>query len=92
MLSKLVGNPANEGFTFLESYDFSGKTVYPLITHGGSRFGCNLEDIKKLRPGAVIGEGLSVSAYDTNPNDNTRVTTPNRNVTAWVRKLGIRAR
>ena len=25
-------------FTFLESYDFAGKTVCPLITHGGSGF------------------------------------------------------
>jgi flavodoxin len=71
-------------FTFLEAYDFSGKTIYPLITHGGSRFGRSLDDIKKLCPRAVIGEGLAVSAYDTNPKDNTRVTTPNRDVTAWL--------
>ena len=61
-------------FTFLESYDFSGKTMYPLITHGGSRFGRSLEDIKKLCPQALIGEGLSISAFDANPKDNTRVT------------------
>jgi flavodoxin len=76
-------------FTFLESYDFSGKTMYPLVTHGGSRFGRSLDDIKKLCPRAVLGEGLSVSAFDTNPKDSTRVTTPNRDVTAWLRKLGI---
>jgi flavodoxin len=76
-------------FTFLEAYDFSGKTLYPLITHGGSRFGRSLEDIQKLCPGVVLGEGLSVSAYDTNPKDNTRVTAPNRDVTAWLRKLGM---
>jgi flavodoxin len=73
-------------FTFLEAYDFSGKTIYPLITHGGSRFGRSLEDIKKLCPRAVLGEGIDISAFDTNPKDNTRVTTPNRNVTAWVRR------
>jgi flavodoxin len=33
-------------FTFLESYDFSGKTMYPLVTHGGSRFERSLDDIK----------------------------------------------
>jgi flavodoxin len=75
-------------FTFLESYDFSGKTIYPLVTHGGSRFGRSLDDIKKLCPRAVIGEGVSVSAFDTNPKDNTRVTPPNRDVTAWLRRLG----
>jgi flavodoxin len=74
-------------FTFLESYDFSGKTIYPLVTHGRS-----LDDIKKLCPKAAIGEGLSVSAFDTNPKDNTRVTAPHRDVTAWLRKLGLTAR
>ncbi|MDR0662623.1 MAG: flavodoxin [Spirochaetaceae bacterium] len=76
-------------FTFLEAYDFSGKTIYHLVTHGGSRFGRSLDDIKKLCPRAVTGEGLSVSAFDTNPKDVTRVTTPNRTVTAWLRKLGM---
>jgi flavodoxin len=76
-------------FTFLETYDFSGKTIYPLVTHGGSRFGRSLDDIKKLCPRAVLGEGLSVSAFDTNPKDGTRASTPNKDVTAWVRKLGM---
>jgi flavodoxin len=76
-------------FTFLEAYDFSGKTIYPLVTHGGSRFGRSLDDMKRLCPRAVVGEGLAVSAFDTNPNDATRVTVPNRDVTSWVRKTGM---
>jgi flavodoxin len=76
-------------FTFLEAYDFSGKTMYPLVTHGGSRFGRSLDDIKKLCPQAVLGEGLDISAYDTNPKDNTRVTAPNRELSSWLRKLGM---
>jgi flavodoxin len=76
-------------FTFLESYDFSGKTIYPLVTHGGSRFGRSLDDIKKLCPKAVIGEGLDVSAFDTNPKDAPRVKSPNTDVTSWLRGLGI---
>jgi flavodoxin len=76
-------------FTFLEAYDFSGKTMYPLITHGGSRFGCSLDDIKKICQKTTIGAGLSVSAFDSNPKDSTRVTAPNRDVTAWLRKLGM---
>ncbi|MDR1903037.1 MAG: flavodoxin [Treponema sp.] len=74
-------------FTFLEAYDFAGKTIYPLVTHGGSRFGRSLDDIKKLCPRAVIGEGLSVSAYGTNPKDAAKVTAPNRDVTAWLKKV-----
>jgi flavodoxin len=76
-------------FTFLESYDFSGKTMYPLITHGGSRFGKSLDDIKKQCPRVVLGEGLSISAFDSNPNDATRVTAPNRDVSSWLRKIGL---
>jgi flavodoxin len=76
-------------FTFLEAYDFSGKTIYPLVTHGDSRFGRSLDDIKNLCPRAVIGEGLDISAFDTNPKDATRVTTQNRDVTTWIHKLGM---
>jgi flavodoxin len=76
-------------FTFLESYDFSGKTIYPLVTHGGSRFGSSLDDIKKLCPKSVIGEGLDISAFDTNPKDDPRVALPNRDVTSWLRKVGV---
>ena len=46
--------------TFLESYDFSGKTIIPFCSHGGGRFGQSLTAISKLAPDAVIGEGLSV--------------------------------
>jgi formylglycine-generating enzyme required for sulfatase activity/flavodoxin len=47
--------------TFLESYDFSGKTVLPFCSHGGGRFGQSLAAIAKLAPGAELKEGLSVS-------------------------------
>jgi flavodoxin len=74
-------------FTFLESCDFAGKTIYPLVTHGGSRFGRSLDDIKKLCPDAVAGDGLAVSAFDTNPKDAARVSVPNRDVAAWLGKI-----
>jgi len=76
-------------FTFLEAYDFSGKMIYPLVTHGGSRFGRSLDDIRRLSPRAVLGDGLDVSAFDRNPNDATRVSAPNRDVTAWLRRIGF---
>ena len=46
--------------TFLESYDFSGKTILPFCSHGGGRFGQSLTAIAKLAPDAVIAPGLSV--------------------------------
>ena len=76
-------------FTFLEAYDFTGKTIYPLVTHGGSRFGRSLDDIRRLSPRAVLGDGLDVSAFDRNPNDATRVTVPNGDVTSWLRRIGF---
>jgi hypothetical protein len=76
-------------FTFLEAYDFSGKTIYPLATHGGRRFGRSLDDIKKLCPQTALGEGLSVSAFDRNPKDSTVVTTPNRDIRTWLRRIGM---
>ena len=46
--------------TFLESYDFSGKTIIPFCSHGGGHFGQSLTAIAKLAPDSDIGEGLSV--------------------------------
>ena len=35
-------------FTFLEAYDFSGKTIVPFCTHEGSGMGRSENDIRKL--------------------------------------------
>ncbi len=49
-------------YTFLESYDLSGKTVIPFNTHGGSGFSRTIETIAALQPGArVLRNGFSVS-------------------------------
>ncbi|MDR2386465.1 MAG: flavodoxin [Deltaproteobacteria bacterium] len=76
-------------FTFLESHDLSGKTIYPLVTHGGSRFGSSLNDLKKVSPGAQLGEGLTISAFDRNPKNPPTVKSPNSDVTKWLAKLGF---
>lgn len=46
--------------SFLEEYDFSGKTIIPFCSHGGGRFGQSLTAIAKLAPNAAMGEALSV--------------------------------
>lgn len=38
--------------TFVESYDFSGKTLVPFATSGGSGMGRTVEELKKLCPNA----------------------------------------
>lgn len=47
-------------FTFLEEYDFSGKTIMPFCTHEGSGMGHSESDIKKLCPNANVEKGLSI--------------------------------
>ena len=44
--------------SFLEAYDFSGKTIILFATSGGSGFGKTVEGLKKsVSPSAVIREG-----------------------------------
>ena len=43
--------------TFMESYEFSGKTVVPFCTSGGSGLGDTAKNLSRLAPGANIKEG-----------------------------------
>ena len=46
--------------TFLESYDFSGKTILPFCSNGGGGLGQSVAAISKLVPTAHVGQGLSI--------------------------------
>ena len=49
--------------TFLEAYDFSGKTVIPFATSGGSGMGKTLEGLEKSCSGNLVpGKMLNSSA------------------------------
>ena len=43
--------------TFLESYDFSGKTIVPFATSGGSPIGNSANNMKLVAPKSTIPEG-----------------------------------
>ena len=43
--------------TFLESHDFSGKTIVPFATSGGSGLGKAPQRMATLAPGATVTEG-----------------------------------
>ncbi len=43
--------------TFLEAYDFSGKTIILFATSGGSGFGNTVKELKESCPGATLLEG-----------------------------------
>ena len=48
-------------YTFFDTYDFSGKTVIPFSTHGGSSFAGTPATIQRLEPGATMLDGLTIS-------------------------------
>lgn len=47
-------------FTFLERFDFSGKTIRPFCTHEGSGMGCSVSDIKRICPDTIVEQGLAL--------------------------------
>ena len=48
-------------FTFLEHYDFTGKTILPLCTNEGSGMGGSERDIRRACPNADVKGGLSIT-------------------------------
>lgn len=48
--------------TFMEAYDFSGKTVIPFATSGGSGLGDSAKNMQALAPGANVKDGERFSA------------------------------
>lgn len=57
-------------FTFLESYDFTGKTIIPYCTHEGSGLGSSERDIRKLCPNAKVLPGLAIRGSSVNSADS----------------------
>jgi flavodoxin len=57
-------------FTFLESYDFSGKTIVPFCTHEGSGLGRSENDIKKVCPNAKVFTGIAIRGSSVTGADN----------------------
>lgn len=67
-------------YTFLEEYDFSGKTIIPFNSHGGSGFSNTIEEIKKLQPNATVrDDGLSISRNDVADSE--------QEITDWAKGL-----
>lgn len=56
-------------YTFLESADFTGKTIYPLCTHEGSGLSSTPGDIAKTVPEAVVLNGLAVCGSDVDSSE-----------------------
>lgn len=47
-------------YTFLESFDFTGKKIHPFCTHEGSGLSSTELDIRKAAKGAEVTKGLAI--------------------------------
>ncbi len=68
-------------FTFLESYDFSGKTIVPFCTHEGSGLGHTEQDIAKACPKASVLKGIAIHG--------TSASSAGPDVSSWIDELSI---
>ena len=64
--------------TFVESYDFSGKTIVPFCTSGGSGIGSSALNLEKLTSGATWLDGNRLSGSASQDT-----------VMEWVNSLGL---
>lgn len=67
--------------TFLEAYDFSGKTIIPFCSHGGGNLGESISAIEKLAPQSTLSDALAIrsSGGSMLPRD----------ISEWLRRIGM---
>lgn len=68
-------------YTFLDTYDFSGKTIAPFVTSGGSGFSGTIRTIESMEPNATVTEGLSLGS--------SQAANPGSDVAQWLSDIGL---
>ncbi|MBD5101134.1 MAG: flavodoxin [Subdoligranulum sp.] len=68
-------------FTFLEGYDFSGKTVIPFTTYGNGVWGKSVDSIRNALPDAIIVDGLAIQEHNLQDAP--------AEVSEWLQELGL---
>lgn len=68
-------------YTFLESYDFTGKTLIPFNTSASGGFGRSLTGIEQSAAGATVLEGLALTESELG-EEQTRIT-------SWLEGLAL---
>lgn len=66
-------------YTFLESYDLSGKTIIPFCTHEGSGMGSSEWELKKLCRNSKVLPGLAIKGSNAARAD--------KDLQNWVKKV-----
>lgn len=70
-------------YTFLEEYDFNGKTVIPFNTHEGSGDAGTYDNIQSKLPSAKVNtKGLAIDGKTARSNDGKQQTID------WLKGLG----
>lgn len=65
-------------YTFLDSYDLSGKTIAPFATSGGSSISKAVQSIEALEPEAAVIEGLLTSSSSAE-----------KDLAQWLNNIGL---
>ena len=69
--------------TFLNSYDWQGKTIIPFQTHGGWP-GHVMKDIKIACKGAVLKYEMEIQFDSTGGSE---MVTPEKNIETWITQV-----
>ena len=77
-----VGTMPMAVFTFIESYDFNGKTVIPFCTHGTSGVSNTMSDLQK-----TLGQKASILPYFDVYRNNVADAKPD--IERWVKTLDL---
>ena len=65
----------------IDNRDISSKKIALLCTHGGSRLGRSINDLKALYPNANILESLAISGSSVRNSEN--------DIRNWLKKIGL---
>lgn len=68
-------------YSFFDEYDFSGKTLIPFCTSGGSAFSDAIDEIKAMEPDATVLDGLHIGGSSVSDAESR--------VSEWVAELGL---
>ena len=71
-------------YTFLEAFDFTGKTIHPFCTHEGSGLSNTVNDIKNTAKGATVTNGLPLFGSDADKAEGI--------VNDWIKKFNYTRR
>ena len=69
-------------YTFLEQYNFDGKTIIPFNTHSGSGLSNTVENITEKLPNTTV----ITNAFTLSRNNMKEAP---EEVEAWIREIGL---